>query len=201
MTKLYYKVANPDGWDFYTGKTINYRENIGKTVKCPSKSKEYELCSSTVIHASKELFFALFYGKIPCSIYVVGGKPVIESDDKSGFKSLKIHKEINTNNWKQAYYEIMIYILQDVKNNFDNEKFDFVVNVINQTIDVFVNAKKTGVIDEYTAWSARYAADSAWSAARSAESARSAAWSAESARSAKLHEYSEKFVEYLEDKK
>lgn len=28
----YYKLARPDGWDFHTGKKVNYRENIGKTV-------------------------------------------------------------------------------------------------------------------------------------------------------------------------
>lgn len=28
-----YKIARPDGWDFYTGKTINYRKNVGKIVR------------------------------------------------------------------------------------------------------------------------------------------------------------------------
>lgn len=28
-----YKIARPNGWDFYTGATVNYRKNIGKIVK------------------------------------------------------------------------------------------------------------------------------------------------------------------------
>lgn len=33
--KKYYKLAKPDGFDWYTGKTINYRESIGKIVTVP----------------------------------------------------------------------------------------------------------------------------------------------------------------------
>jgi len=36
----YYKLARPDGWDFYTGKTINYREGIGKIVNAPGSWRE-----------------------------------------------------------------------------------------------------------------------------------------------------------------
>jgi len=35
-TSKYYKLAKLDGWDFRTGNTINYRENLGKTVTVPT---------------------------------------------------------------------------------------------------------------------------------------------------------------------
>ncbi len=37
MSELFWKAANPSGWDFYTGKTINYRDAIGQVVKCPTQ--------------------------------------------------------------------------------------------------------------------------------------------------------------------
>ncbi len=93
-TKTYYKLARPDGWDFYTGKTINYRDNIGKIVSIPDK-KNYVLCSDSVIHASynpNDCF--VFEDQIPCSAYEVEGNPVIESPYKCGFIKLKVIKEI-----------------------------------------------------------------------------------------------------------
>ena len=157
----YYKVAKQDGFDFHTGKTINYRSNIGKIVKCPNQSEFNELCSNNVIHASKEFLQALSYGEIGCSIFKISGKPVSKQDDKLGFKQFKVIKEITVKNWNKAYYSIMIYILEDVKNNFDNEKHKDVTDAINQTIQVFINANKTGKIDGSAARSARSTAESA----------------------------------------
>ena len=210
VMKQYYKVARPDGFDFHTGRTINYHENIGKIVNVPKKTKLKTLCSSDVLHASELFFDALGYGELPCSIFVVEGEAVTKQSDKAGFKKLKIIREIDTKNWKSAYYKFMIWMLEDLKNNFDNEKEKQVTNTINQTIKVFSDALNTGKINESAAESAarsaelaacsaacsaaesaaRSAARSAWSAwsawsARLAESAWSAAWSAElAARSA-----------------
>jgi len=91
----YYKLAHPDGWDFYTGHTINYRDNIGRRIVCPEYDKSLGLCSSGVIHASKNINDC-FQGntKIPVSAYVVSGRPVITSDTKDGFKSLTVIEEI-----------------------------------------------------------------------------------------------------------
>jgi len=52
----FYKLAKPDGWDFYSGKTINYRDNVGRTVVCPEFDRNGELCTSAFIHA---LFYSL----------------------------------------------------------------------------------------------------------------------------------------------
>ena len=173
--QTYYKVAKTNGFDFHTGKTINYRKNIGKIVINPKISEEIDLCSDNVLHASKEFLQALNYGEIGCSIFRVEGNPVSEQTDKLGFKQLKIVEEINTKDWNSAYYRTMIYILEDVKNNYDNEKNIDMTKAIDQTIQVFINANRTGKVDE-----------------SAAESARSAA------RSEKLHEYSEKFIEELQ---
>jgi hypothetical protein len=89
----YYKLAHPNGWDFYTGKTINYRKNIGKTVSIKDMGN-YELCSSSVIHASKNPNDCFIGAIIPCSAYEVWGKPVLETLRICGFITLKIKKEI-----------------------------------------------------------------------------------------------------------
>ena len=189
----YYKVARTDGFDFYTGNTINYRDNIGKTVTNPKKTESKELCSDNVLHASKLFIDALGYGELPCSVFIVEGTPVSEQDDKTGFKKLKVVREIGTENWKSAFYKFMIWMLKDLKNNFDVKKEKDVTKAINQVIKVFTNAQKTGKIDESAAraaaesaaesadsaamYAARAAANSAvWSAARYA--ADSAVWSA-----------------------
>jgi len=93
--KSYYKLAKPDGWDFYTGKTINYRDNIGKVIKCPNVDAGAILCTNTVIHASKNPNDCFIGAKIPCSAFEVTGKPLVEDKIKCGFKKLKIIKEID----------------------------------------------------------------------------------------------------------
>lgn len=96
----YYKCARSDGWDFYTGETINYRENIGKTVAVPHftpKTKQYRVCSNLVLHASKKPFEALRYAKLPCSVYLVEGTPVVKDIDKYGFTHLTVLEEIPSN--------------------------------------------------------------------------------------------------------
>ena len=196
--KQYYKVARPDGFDFHTANTINYRENIGKTVSVPNKTKSKELCSSDVLHASELFFDALGYGQLPCSIYIVKGNAVSTQSDKVGFKKLKILREINIENWQSAYHKFMIWMLEDLKNNFDNEKEKQVAVSINQTIKVFTDALKTGKIDKSAvsaAWSVAWSA--AWSAEAAARSAESA-WSVEAAWSAKKKQLSDKFIEFLE---
>jgi len=98
----YYKLARPDGWDFYSGKTINYRESIGKRVKCPTRfsgttSKEKQtfiLCSADVLHACLNPNDCFVGAKIPCSAYLIEGKSVIDDGKKFGFRELKVIREI-----------------------------------------------------------------------------------------------------------
>ncbi len=171
--KQFYKVARPDGFDFCTN-TINYRINIGKTVSNPKKTESKELCTADVIHASEFFFDALSYGDLPCSIFLVEGIPVSKQSDKAGFKELKIVKEIPTANWQNAFHSLVIWMLEDLKNNFDCKKEKNVTGAVNQAIQVFVNAQKTGKIDVFAALSAALSAAEA-----AAEATRFATLSAE----------------------
>ena len=178
--KQFYKVARPNGFDFCTN-TINYRINIGKTISNPEKTESKKLCTADVIHASEFFFDALYYGDLPCSIFLVEGIPVSKQSDKAGFKELKIIKEIPTANWQNAFHSFMIWMLEDLKNNFDCKIHKKATDAVNQAVQVFVNAQKTGKIDVFAAESARSAAEAAgfaeaarfalyaWYAARSAE--------------------------------
>ena len=103
--ETFYKLARPDGFDFYTNKTINYRANIGKTVKCPNFSGDGKLCSDTVIHASRKPDQCFVAAKIPCSAYLVFGVPILEDTVKCGFKELEVIRELQPENlfkWNYA---------------------------------------------------------------------------------------------------
>lgn len=89
----YYKAANPQGWDFYSGNTINYAENVGRTVKVPNYKAKPVLHSDSVLHAFKDPLSLFVDAKIPCRIFMVEGKPVVEDGQKSGFKELTIIEE------------------------------------------------------------------------------------------------------------
>jgi len=92
--KTYYKLARPDGFDFFTGRTINYRKNIGKTVVCPNGDRGLGICSAGVIHASLNPNDCFVGVRIPCSAYLVSGKPVCGDREKYGFLKLNILEEI-----------------------------------------------------------------------------------------------------------
>jgi len=91
----YYKVARTDGFDVYTGKTINYRDNVGNTVKVPDAGPP-RLCSKTTLHASADPNHGFIGATIPCSIYEVEGEPVVsdEIEDIYGFQELRIVREV-----------------------------------------------------------------------------------------------------------
>ena len=93
MSEKFYKLTRPDGWDFFTGKTINYRESIGKRVRRKNIGKP-ELCSGTVIHASRNPNDAFAGAEIPCAVFEVTGKPVVEDPEKCGFKQLNVIREL-----------------------------------------------------------------------------------------------------------
>jgi len=149
----YYKLTFPNGYDFQTGNTINYRDKIGKTVQPKKKSKKFEICSNTVLHASENLFDAMSYARLPCAIFVVEGEPVIQQSDKCGFAKLKVVKEIPTTHWHAAYCDFMIWMLQDNK-NFVGKKQTQVLAAIDGVIQVFIAAKNNGFFDESAAESA-----------------------------------------------
>lgn len=57
-------MKHKNGWDFYTGKTVNYRDNIGKVVRRKNRDKAV-LCSETVLHVSRNPNDAFVGAKIP----------------------------------------------------------------------------------------------------------------------------------------
>ncbi len=94
MNKVYYKAADVQGWDFYTHKTINYAENIGKTVKVSNYKAPPVLCSDSVIHASPKPLGVFVGANIPCRIFLVKGKPLVKDKEKCGFKELTVLEEL-----------------------------------------------------------------------------------------------------------
>jgi len=91
----YYKVARADGFDFYTGKTINYRDNVGKVVKVPDAGTP-RLCSKTTLHASTNPNDGFIGATFPLSIYEVEGEAVVSNEEENifGFQELSIKREI-----------------------------------------------------------------------------------------------------------
>jgi len=102
----YFKLAKATGWDAHTGKTINYRESIGKVVSVPcaiSDPEQIQLCSQTVIHATKDPLYWLSNVGLPCSLFVVEGEEVIHDDEKAGFQKFKIVKEIPASQFDKLF--------------------------------------------------------------------------------------------------
>ena len=103
----YFKIAKPDGWDFYTGETINYRDCLvrGVPAQPPTPDRALGLCSSGVIHASRRAEDCFQGGTIPCSLFRVRGKPVVKDASKAGFLSLEVVEELNPANHFRWRYE------------------------------------------------------------------------------------------------
>ena len=89
-TGSFFKLTNPDGTAFHDGTT---RYELGKTVR-KRKCVDPELCTSTVLHASRKLMGALKYAKVPLAIWKVEGVPVVSDDDKDGFFFLTVREKI-----------------------------------------------------------------------------------------------------------
>lgn len=120
----FYKGARPDGWDFYTGRTINYREAIGKIVHVPSKDMGAELCSATVLHASRNPNDVFVGSKIPLSLFIVEGTPAVEDSVKSGFKEFKVIEEIPEENFNSLFefdYKEFLHPLDPMAIKFKGE--------------------------------------------------------------------------------
>ena len=93
--RTYYKGAKMDGWDWYTGNTINYRENLGGKVKVPNYRGRAELCSNTVLHASLDPNNIFIGSQLPTAVFKVTGRPVISDHEKSGFRTLRVLEEVS----------------------------------------------------------------------------------------------------------
>jgi hypothetical protein len=92
----YYKLARPDGWDFYTGKTINYREAIGGIVSAPDWRRIAACGHGLHICANPNDCFV--GAKIPCAAFEVEPagrvKPVAIDTTKVKVKALRVIREV-----------------------------------------------------------------------------------------------------------
>ena len=77
-TAKFYKLARPNGFDFKTGNTLNYRENIGKTVFCPNQKDAAKLCK--------------------CTYTRINGKPCTREYPTEQ----QLHSHVMANHWKEA---------------------------------------------------------------------------------------------------
>jgi hypothetical protein len=93
-----YKLARPDGFDFYTGNTINYRGDgqFPHIVKAPQGAAlPYRTCKPGILHASVKPNDCFVGAHIPCSAYLVQGEPVCGNAEKYGFLELEVLEEIS----------------------------------------------------------------------------------------------------------
>ena len=90
----YFKLAKESGWDFWTGNTINYRDNIGGVVRPPKADSHGALCTNSFVHASDEPNKCFVGATIPCSAYIVEGEPIASDEEKCGFVELSVISEI-----------------------------------------------------------------------------------------------------------
>ena len=108
-SETWYKLARPDGWDFYTGKTINYREaaHNGSVVHHPDPHPERGLCSDGILHGSPMAEMCFLGAKLPCSLYSFEGTPVVPFDGtKAGFIEMHNLQELDpVQHFKWRYSE------------------------------------------------------------------------------------------------
>ena len=165
--RQFYKGAQPSGWDFYTGKTINYRESIGKVVHVPNGiSKDYSLCSNTVLHASAEPTGVFVGSKIPLSLYLVEGDYVVDSKEDSqvrkfGFTEFKVIEEIP----EEKFDSLFGFKYQEVLHPLDPRKITITQEVSTNEIKIL---KTWGSVR-----------DSVWDSVR--DSVRDSMWDSEAA--------------------
>ena len=93
----YWKGARPDGWDFYTGRTINYRDALstGGLVRHPRPNPAAGLCSDGLLHAGVEPDDVFVGSRIPLSLYRISGEPLAIADGKVGLTELRVLEEID----------------------------------------------------------------------------------------------------------
>ena len=94
----YYKATRPDGTDFYSG-TIDYAAALasGVPVVAPGPERSaYEVCTSSVLHASEVPTETLLGGSWPCRLFAVEGESVaVGGRRKHGFRALRVVEELD----------------------------------------------------------------------------------------------------------
>ncbi len=99
MAKTYYKTVRQNRRSWHG----NIQYNVGETVSLPVVAYPV-LCTDTVLHASEKPLDALKYaGDLDCKLLEVSGDEIVHEDDKCGFFSLSVVREV-PNSEKDALY-------------------------------------------------------------------------------------------------
>ncbi len=96
----YIKVAREDGWDIFTGNSVNYRASIGSTVFPKGQWTSGRCGGEGLLYAidarSWEEAISHIRGQWPFSLFKVKGRPVVtEYGLESGFLELQVVEEID----------------------------------------------------------------------------------------------------------
>lgn len=168
----WHKLARPDGFDFYTGKTLNYREAIRRTLLCPDFNLRPE-CGGG-IHISENPCDGFIGAKIPCSAYEVRPKNLVRIDErKSKAQEVYVVREITDLDTLFGFpYTDLVSFIDNLKN------IPWFRPDHNPDPSWRIFTRKTW--DAHRAAALYAARDAAWNAARDAarNAARDAAWNA-----------------------
>ncbi len=165
--KIAYKLARPDGWDFFTGGTIQYRaDKYPHIVRVPNSNPALGTCSAGVGHASSNPNDCFIGAKIPCSAYKLEFEPVCGDIKKWGWTEANVLEEItdldNLFGWK--YSEVI------------NPVNPFLLPPREPTAEDLLKLKQWASVRD-SVWSSVGASvrDSVWSSVR--DSVRDSVWS------------------------
>ena len=118
----YYKLTTHDGWDLFTGSTVNYRAACGTGVplQCPTEpsSSGPALCQPGVLHASltpRATFSGLDrerQGLDRLALWEVVGDPVVDDGRTVGFRALLVVRELPliATVWGAGYHERIAWV-------------------------------------------------------------------------------------------
>ena len=118
----YYKLTTHDGWDLFTGSTVNYRAACGTGVPlhCPTEpsSSGPALCQPGVLHASltpRATFSGLDrerQGLDRLALWEVVGDPVVDDGRTVGFRALLVVRELPliATVWGAGYHERIAWV-------------------------------------------------------------------------------------------
>jgi len=92
---IFYKAVRVDGFDFYTG-AVDYASLCGTGESLPVKEaiNDPHCCSREVYHASVSAADTLIGASWPCRLFEVEGDAVCKEDNKRGFFTLKVIREL-----------------------------------------------------------------------------------------------------------
>ena len=90
--EIFYKAVLTNGFDFFS-ESVDYASLCGTGESLPELMGG-ECCTSYVYHASTSKADTLIGGSWPCRLFEVEGDPVSSEENKRGFRTLKVIREL-----------------------------------------------------------------------------------------------------------